>query len=215
MTKTKSTGPRKNIQQQREFLNDNNALDTWFRTLFYTDLFKIIQDNNKPEDHFIIIGNFNEPLLDNQYVTKDMSERGLTNAIKYIHRATPATQTTGTYGIDHIWMSNSILQHVRACGYLEYTAGLPSDHRSIYIDLDISFQNDMEFANYQKRLLVSTNYFISNKYRASVMRQYKKRNIATQIDDLRALSDTLPHNFCTEFNRVDKLITNILILVER
>ena len=93
---------------------------------------------------------------------------------------------------------------------------LPSDHRAIYLDISTNLPNQLNYANYQRRLLVSTQEHIRKRYIASVQRQFRNLNIKKQILELLPLfHQNKLRQFQKDLDRIDRLITNILLSVEK
>jgi endonuclease/exonuclease/phosphatase (EEP) superfamily protein YafD len=61
----------------------------------------------------------------------------LVNIHKHKHVHTPPTQNSGSTQIDFIFMSSAAAEFMLRCGILDFNAIFSSDHRPLYINIDI------------------------------------------------------------------------------
>ena len=61
----------------------------------------------------------------------------------------PRTHRRGSQAIDHLWISASSLNSVRACGYAPFDFIGQSDHRGLYMDIHIGSILDADIYNFQ------------------------------------------------------------------
>jgi len=100
------------------------------------DIMKEIKSWQEEGDHIIVLTNFNEA------VTEAMARQWVTNlelveAITWVHNQHPPTTfQRGSQPIDGIFMALQLLVQA-VCGYLSFGDAVPSNHRTIWVDLHL------------------------------------------------------------------------------
>jgi hypothetical protein len=62
----------------------------------------------------------------------------LVNIYTLQHGEAPSTHKQGLQQIDVMFISHSLVEHVKGCGILKFDSMFLSDHIPIYVDFDIS-----------------------------------------------------------------------------
>jgi hypothetical protein len=107
---------------------------------FYEDLEKILQSWNKLEYEIILLINANETIGDKPGgLTPILSQIGLIDLIQNQHQIDESSNTyaRGTKRIDYIFGSQKIHDHCLRSGMLPFGVGYQSDHRALFIKVDI------------------------------------------------------------------------------
>ena len=123
--------------QHREILLKNNiTIDP--RQHILDSLLAEITEDQRMNRQVLILGDFNEDTFGNKL--NDLFHRvGLTNIIKkYISSEESArSYFRGKSVIDGCWASPQVAKHVNAVGLAPFSYIIPSDHRGIFIDINI------------------------------------------------------------------------------
>ena len=109
------------------------------REAFKRDLTKFITDTIGSDDEIVIMGDFNEEIgADSEGMVRIMEEGGVVDLMTARHQKTsPATFERGKDCIDYVLASPNILQAITHAGYTPQSGGLFSDHRGLFMDIDI------------------------------------------------------------------------------
>ena len=127
------------MQQENDLINDNRTLtEPWEAIL--CDLTSLITKLKVKGHDIILLGDMNGNVDTCDRVEKFLYDNELYDAIKTTHPGMgPATYDRGSRCIDLIAISNTIEPTaVKRCGYLPFYKGIFSDHRGMYVDLDIT-----------------------------------------------------------------------------
>ena len=127
------------MQQENDLINDNRTL-TEPREAILCDLTSLITKLKVKGHDIILLGDMNGNVDTCDRVEKFLYDNELYDAIKTTHPGMgPATYDRGSRCIDLIAISNTIEPTaVKRCGYLPFYKGIFSDHRGMYVDLDIT-----------------------------------------------------------------------------
>ena len=109
------------------------------RDAFKRDLTKFVTDTIGADDEIVIMGDFNEEIgADSEGIVRIMEEGGLAEMMTARHqKPLPATFERGKDCIDYVLASPRILQAITHAGYTPQSGGLFSDHRGLFMDIDI------------------------------------------------------------------------------
>ena len=125
--------------QQLSLLRQNGDTATP-REAFKRDLMNFINDTINPDDETVIMGDFNEEIgADSEGIVRFMEEGGLADLMTATHQKDlPATFERGKACIDYVLATPKILQAIVNAGYTPQSGGLYSDHRGLFMDIDIN-----------------------------------------------------------------------------
>jgi hypothetical protein len=116
--------------------------------------------------------------------------------------------------IDFAFCNQKWCEYIKWCGYLPFYAGLDSDHRGIYLDLDLDAINDHRYYTQTKRM-IGTNESEATiiNYQNHIMEQFRYHSIITKAD---RYANTSENTYTIEdLNKLDKIITDIVLTAER
>jgi hypothetical protein len=142
-----SYGVKTTVIHQREGIK-KLGLNSTVRQLYLEDMERSIKEVKRKygEDILLIIMmDANESLLDNSTLLQFKENNLLEDSIEYLHSpCNIATHTRSSSGrcIDYILVSKNLCPSLRFGGYLPFYAAISSDHRGIFIDIDISSAMD-------------------------------------------------------------------------
>ena len=165
----------------------DGELDQNPRRQFCTSLDNFLTSKIK-EDHQIILGgDFNDEIgLDMNGITRVIAKHNLTDVMRSsLLGATnePATDARGTRRIDYIFMSADVASLVQSCGAEPFNHRFFSDHRGLYVDLQLSglFDRNLSpLASPSYRDIKSGNPTLIRKYITSLSNKLSHNDIATQ-----------------------------------
>jgi hypothetical protein len=132
----------------------------------------------------------------------------LVNIHKLKHREAPDTHNNGSSQIDFAFLSYGAIELIPRCGVLDFSALFPSDHHTLFLDIDI-----VRILGYPVQCTVMSlerylkfNYpRIIEVYQASLLQQLTNHNVASCIDSLYIFetSASLPSHKL-KFNQIDR-----------
>jgi hypothetical protein len=131
----------------------------------------------------------------------------LVNIHKHKHIDTPPTQSSGSTQIDLIFMSAAAAEFIFQCGILDLNTLFASDHRPLYIDIDI-----LRLLGYPvhgtiqalERDLKLNDPRIIDAYRATLIQQLIYHNVGPRVDAFYAFDPSVwvtCHEY--HFNSID------------
>lgn len=124
-------------QQHRSVLDvDNINVDS--RKQILNPLSMHIKEGIANKRQVIIIGDFNSNIFENE-INDYFSQIGLHNAVEYYIKTQFKARSyfTGKTIIECIWCSKIALESIRSLGLTQFYFVMPSDHCSIYCDIDV------------------------------------------------------------------------------
>jgi len=131
-----STGPSTTYQQQIRRLA---ALDRDInpRKAVTQDLHTVIQEWQNAGDQVILLTDFNDDVTSTP-AKPWAASMGLVEALSYLHPRSPPPPTFqfGSHPIDGIFFSPELLTNAQG-GYLGFGEAVNSDHRALWLDLDL------------------------------------------------------------------------------
>ena len=151
------------MQQEKDLLDANREL-TEPREALLKDVTKYITKLRKDNHDIILLGDMNSNLDTCTRIDSFLLENEMYDAIKRKHPGVgPATYDRGSNCLDLIAISNSLDPSIiKRCGYLPFYHGIFSDHRGMYVDLDIKA--------------------VFNKTKPDTTREIYKRFTTSQVD---------------------------------
>ena len=142
-------GPTKGLttiyNQQVRYLTSKGHVNPNPRTHFLQDLASFIQHQHKQQNQIILLLDANDGLLTDSnntpsHLKQFLLSTGMIHAMQtaYPDASLPITYKEGRRCLDHILLSPSLLDSIRAVGALPLHSGINTDHRLIFTDLDLS-----------------------------------------------------------------------------
>ena len=203
-------------QQEQFFLDKGHIVNPRERVI--DDLLSILQKDIASNIDIILTGDFNESI--DGKTASTLQEIGLTNAISMFVDLPPRTYKYGKNCIDHIWISTPLLPSITSIGIAPFNFFQASDHRAIYIDIDLKDVLDNEtfqLPPIRFRRLKTTSLSSVTNYRKSIKKLTKKHKISKKFRRLRkSFIKYGPTKINIDrLNKLDTLITKILLDSER
>ena len=151
---------------------------------YYRDLHTFL-DTLKTQ--LIVMGDFNEGPTD-KHLLNLQSRHNLRDVYDMKHPDSPLnTHQMGTQQIDHFLVTAPLLAHITKVGYEEIAAGIPSDHRGMYLDLSrqairntTKAQNQKLRADHSRKVL---------KYRKKLVKFIDHKKLIKRLQTLEHQSD--------------------------
>jgi hypothetical protein len=123
--------------------------------------------------------------------------------------------TTGRR-IDFIFVSRSWISTIQRSGYLPFYGALDSDHRGIYVDIDLAFSTDKEYIQTVTRIIGSHETTTTIlKYQEDVYNQFVYHRIFERSEILCSCECYNKNRLAKLLNRLDAQITEIVLSAER
>lgn len=116
-----------------------------------------------------------------------------------LHATDPAPSTykgAQARRIDYIFGCHMIQDMMTRSGTLSYSEGPQSDHRGLYVDLEMgSFLNNKEtkFSPHSQRILQTGNPELVDAYNSRMMEYYAQHNMVKRIDEMYENHQSMPH----------------------
>jgi len=130
-----SNGPLTTYQQHIRQLATVNRVECP-REAILTNIAKEIQQWQDDEDHVLVLTDFNDD-IGSSLARSWAGKLGLVEAVTWLNNAdAPPTFCRGSRPIDGIFAAPQLLERA-AGGYFGFGEGIPSDHRTIWVDLDL------------------------------------------------------------------------------
>jgi hypothetical protein len=127
-----SKGSLSAYQQQKNVLLDNE-IDTCPRAQLFVDLQEFLSKCNEAGEQIIVMGDFNEDIR-NRSITTFFEDMGMRELLLDLHGTNaPNTYIDGVHPIDGVFGTQNI--QILAGGYTDFTGGIKTDHRMLWIDL--------------------------------------------------------------------------------
>lgn len=189
------SGPNTAYTQQWRILKEQQPqLDPDPRTIVFEDLKKRITDIRQQGHEVIVLMDANDTLQNTRSaLTKWTLETNLIDPLVQRHgtEGEPPTHARGSQRIDYILVSEHISEYVTACGILPLHSICFSDHRALFLDIDLQAFLQSEPPSNMSR--------VSRGISSEDPRSVKKY----QENLLKALNS---HDFESMLNEVDKNI---------
>jgi len=129
------SGPLTTYQQHMRGLAKLNQFECPKKAILL-DITQEIQSWQDLGNHIVLLTDFNDD-INEPWVTHWVAILGLVEAIMSLHSdKAPQTFQRGSYPIDGIFIAPQLLQKL-AGGYLSFGDAIPSDHCTIWLDLDL------------------------------------------------------------------------------
>jgi hypothetical protein len=154
------------------------------------DLANRIEEIKAMGEEVIIMMDSNESLSDTQsHLTNWVRRLELTDIIAHRHGTDgePETLIRGTERIDYIFPTQEITEFVTATGILGYNNLIQSDHRPLYVDMDLAAflgGNPSPLENGVSRGIMSSDPRAVRLYREQLLKCLEEEKLVEQLDKL-------------------------------
>jgi hypothetical protein len=217
-----SSGTSTAFHQQWHILRLAGKLRPNPRKQFITDLTIEIKKWQQAGADIILGGDFNERLGDTQDgLAQLVTQCGLVDVHASNHgvQAEPNTYSRGSKRIDYIFVSPSILDHVDICGIQPFHSVINSDHRGLFVDLDLKGILGGEMASIVPPKLrgVSSKTEEPGKYILALHKHLTANNVfrkSVGVFEAARQYHRVPADLVTTINKFDRTITQGMLLAE-
>ena len=210
---------------QREWLKSKGVHNNP-RSQVLKDIQHAIANDLKQKRHVLVVGDFNENVFGTKgELTNTMNELGLSNILRsHINIPEGArSHCRGSKIIDGAWSTPYIQSRILSCGLAPFDFLYPSDHRGIFLDLDILDILDARTVDVKPppyRRLKSSIPKRVKTYCEEVEAKWNNHKIKEKIDKLEDMSTViddvyLRNSFVNFLNQYDDEISGILQSAER
>jgi exonuclease III len=217
-----SLGHKTSVKHQKDGIT-NEGLHSSVRQLCLDDL-KILIDSTHskfgPHHYVILMLDANESIEESpSQISKFLQETNLIDIIPLFHALEGSINThirsKKDRRIDFIFASPPLVPLIQKCGYLPFHQALDSDHRAIFVDINLdNLKDKTEFIASQRMIGTNEPSHIISQYKTEVHRQFIEHNIPARAEALLTM-DGSHQNFSSLLNRLDSQITEIVLMVER
>lgn len=156
------------------------------RTAFFCDMLELM--SSFPDDNFVICGDMNGSLSDDDELLEFVAAGGLVDAFRTCH---PEADTFATYNrghrrIDYIFVSAGLGNFITHAGYTSFGLEPASDHRACFADLDLEafLGTTPPEVTSTNRLLRSTRPADVLSYRKILHEKMAQADIFNRMDEL-------------------------------
>ena len=186
---SKETGPGSiRTQQEMDLLKEyGEIVDPRKRLL--SDLEIHIQQEHSKGYHIILMGDLNEDVQNSKTIDKFLGATGLYNIHKEKHnKDLPNTHDRGKWCIDIMAISKTIpSEAIKKSGILPFYSTFPSDHRAMYVDINIEYLFTNAHADTTRHIYkrFSTSRVIrAEKYLFTLETKLEEAKVFKKIDKL-------------------------------
>ena len=205
---------------QYNFLNKNGG-NINPRNNILERLVKVVEKDIVQGDRIMIIGDMNEDVCGSKFVST-FSNLGLINLIPNIvqNKGIIRTHKNGSRVIDGCWATSSIADKVRSMGFAPFGLGMKSDHRGLFLDINLKQMlksEKLEISRRDGRRLYSTMPKRALAYSNRVEFCWKYHKMSEKIDRIvqGSKAGTTKSDLGKMLNKVDMQITQILRNAEK
>lgn len=195
------------------------------RDMTNRDLHSFIQKCREGNGKIILAGDMNQDMYATQrgkLSTGSLCEKSGLYSVAYgFENELRPSHIRGSKVIDHICLGGIVTEHLVRAGQLPHrTMFATSDHRAMFADIDISAVLKAEVDEIEprsRRRLVSKNKKRVRQYIAEVLRRFHGQEVPTVVAELykKAKGKTFQEVDKTEYNKIDRVITEILVKSEK
>jgi hypothetical protein len=156
------------------------------RRQFLTDLQTLVVHLQENGHAVVVMLDANSTISSDNHFSDFIESCGLND----LHSDDPAPSTyigSADRRIDFLLGCDQVLQHLSRSGTLSYSEGQQSDHRGLYVDLDLSFLQRPAWDTVtptKQHALYTGNPELVKKYHASMMEYYQSHNMVARIEKL-------------------------------
>ena len=213
-------GPKTAYSQQWSLLKEQGVAYPDPRKQFYKDLDKTLTSLAQQDHTIILAGDFNNSLGDDPHgLDKIVYKFNLTDAIQHLHGPSSLpSYNRGKKCIDYIFCSRSFLPAIQRGAILPFYSITTSDHRPIFIDIDISrtFQSPLSsLIRPSQRSLSSTNPSNCAKYIAKIHSSFQHHRIFHRIKQLESIKSLHAPNAIELLEAIDRDVTRLMLSSEK
>jgi hypothetical protein len=217
-----SLGIKTSVKHQKD-LSNKAGITTSVRQTCLLDIATIIDNSNAQfgNDHFVILMiDANETIDDlTSTLPEFLLKVNLIDIIPEFHQLhgsiSSQIRSRTNRRIDFIFCSPGLKHFISKCGYLPFDRALESDHRGIYMDLNLNNLKDLSEHSSAKRMIGSHEpQDVIQKYHDEVYKQFLYYQIFSKAEAL-ARSTIQSDQISEKLNKLDCQITEIVLKAEK
>ncbi|KAI2492618.1 hypothetical protein MHU86_21932 [Fragilaria crotonensis] len=174
------------FSREYTYLKDQGHSSLNPRTVFLADLHEFIRPMQEQGNAIILMMDANATIESDQRLASFIQSCSLHD----LHANDPATSTyigAAARRIDYIFGCQKIREVMSRSGTLSYSEGPQSDHRGLYVDLELGSylqSTKMKISQPTHRSLQTGNPELVSSYHSSMLQYYSQHNMEKRIDDL-------------------------------
>ena len=207
-----SRGDGTSYMQQIRLLKQQGITNPNPRQQVLDDLDTLLSQWSDDKHDIILMMDANSNLQDGS-LTKVINKHKLNDALGNRHGHTqPATYARGTRTIDYIFCSERIVDSIVRGGMLPYNEIIQSDHRALFIDIDINkaLKGTIDIRDKKTTIHLTTkNKKMCKEYRELVSSGIQQYNLIERLD--RIINEYKGGNFdSNEYQEWDRELTTLM-----
>ena len=184
------------------------------------DLVQKIKEDIKLQRSIMICGDINEDITSCKGFNKAMQDIGLINLITHeIGDTSFRTHNRGKSIIDGVWVSPNLLPSVIRCGIAPFNYLFHSDHRGIFVDLNLKSFLDLSSPNVSPPAYRRLKFTIPKRveaYSTKALELWKHQKMTLRIQQVEDMIPSLSKNEkATLLHKIDKEINDIMTASEK
>ena len=201
-TKTNKPGEQTAHSQQASMIEETRKPNERLRTprqQYIKDLRELIYSLKQQKHEILIMGDFNDDARPeaNTPISNLMAELNMTNLHQYKHPDLPTIRThnRGSTQIDYMFGTENVAQAVIRAGFEPFGDHIPTDHRGIYVDLEMTKLLGNQPVNLNpptKRILHARDPNQNPKYKHTIAQYFDNHNMDNREQEIRSELDALP-----------------------
>jgi len=216
------TGDSTAWSQQELYLEKHRKRSKNPREQIVVDLCKSIERDVEQANDILVCGDFNESLDEKKGLHKELNKLGLMNVlVGKIDSDLPRTYNGGSKCIEHVYAMPGVYDTIRRCGIAPFNYFQKSDHRGIYVDLDIerileTETNVIPAANLRRLKMTSVGSL--KLYQEAIIKEVTKNKYVQKVDELQEIINNKAEGekmIKIRLNELDEQITNSLRSAEK
>ena len=214
-----SMGPKTALNQQWSLLKQQGHSHPNPRRQFYKDLDRTLALYTEQGDSIILAGDFNTSIgNDPSGLDRLLNKFHLSDTLRQLHGSYQcATHSRGSKTIDYIFASQDILHAIQRGAILAFDSIIPSDHRPLFIDINIHSAFHASLPSLLKppqRSLLSTNTRNCSKYVACLYSSLQSHKVFERIQRLKQLTAADLNQAIQLAEAIDRDVTRLMLASE-
>jgi len=191
------------------------------RTSIIEDLKSLILERFYSNQDFLVLGiDANEDIncTNNTSILQMLYGLGLQDALVFLNgEDRPPTISGSSQVIDHILVSQNVLEYLVGAGQLVRNSTFTSDHSALFIQIDDDILDSTRHSIPTKsRKLHTKDYAAVEAYLEELRYQFSQNNIENRVKELMEIPTTNWHaDHTTKYNKLDQHITRLMLLSEK
>ena len=201
--------------EQQRLLLEKSKIFTNPRQQVIVEFLEVLKQDLHKGFSLLVLSDLNEGIADNEGTNQKFYDLGLINILEEKYKHLPKTHKEGSKAIDHIWGTSDVVSNVEACGYAPFNAISFSDHRGVFVDINLQNllpEHEIKLPQVQCRTLKSTNPRRVKDYNKLLKQRWDHGNIDAKWKIIKAniqKTGNTPSN-SAQVNKLDQLISDFM-----